>query len=222
MNDGVTVYRLRIGCNSLRLRGAGFLGVGGQQFHGHTRGGRYPGFHVPLGVGSVQCVQLGLGGVELLGLGFQIVVIGIFCTLTGQAVSNDAVYFVLREGAGLLLHSGCSGNGFLMHSFVHGCVLSRPVPRPCTVYIHPHPPPLGMIGRSEKALWKNRCVYFNPTPSKGDLQNFPVCKSALDGTGSPGSRGGGPSPPHARPCANNDLSGKNYSKAARLRLKSKA
>ena len=127
-------------------------------------------------LGSVQCVQLGLCGVELLGLGFQIVVIGILCALTGQAVGNNAVYLGLCEGARLLLLSGCSGNGFLIYSFTHGVI---PFPAySVAVYgsIHPHPHKRG--DRLSKAL----------------LKKIAVCKSALTALRVAEGTGGGPSP----------------------------
>ena len=62
-----------------------------------------------------------------------------------------------------LLHSGCSGNGFLMHSFVPWLMNSFPglFRGRVRYYIHPHPPPLGMYMHIllQKALWqKSLCV----------------------------------------------------------------
>ena len=119
----VWVSRIRV-CklhDSLCLSGAGFLGLLGQQLSGAASGSGYTGKHFFPGSGTVQLIQLSLYSVTLFGLGFQVVVIGVFCTLTVQAFGDDRVHLVLREGAPGLLFYGSSGGGrFLLYSFIHG------------------------------------------------------------------------------------------------------
>ena len=109
--------------NSLRLCGAGFFRVTGQQFSRAAGCSCHAGDHIAPGVCTVQCIQLRLGGIVLACLGFQVIVISILCAFTAQAVSNDAVYLLLREGARLLLLSGCSSTAscvtvsFMVYSF---------------------------------------------------------------------------------------------------------
>ena len=125
--------------------GAALLGVAGKQFGRHAGGGRHLAADVPQGVGPGQAVQLllqlcgllvcllqlGLArflcGIELLCLGFQIVVVGVFGALPAQPVGDDGVHLGLGEGALIvLLPLGSGGGGFLVYSFCHsGKFLSR-------------------------------------------------------------------------------------------------
>ena len=124
--------------------GAALLGVAGKQFGGHTGGGRHLAAKLPQGVGLGHAVQLllqlcgllvcllqlGLArflcGIELLCLGFQIVVVGVFGAFPAQPVGDDGVHLGLGEGALRLLPLGSGGGGFLMYSFCHsGKFLSR-------------------------------------------------------------------------------------------------
>lgn len=72
----------------------------------------------------VCLLQLGLArflrGLELLGLGLQIVVVGVFGAFPAQPVGDDGVHLGLGEGALRLLPLGSGGSGFLMYSFCHG------------------------------------------------------------------------------------------------------
>lgn len=107
--------------DSLCLSGAGFLGLLGQQLSGAASGSGYTGKHFFPGSGTVQLIQLSLYSVTLFGLGFQVVVIGVFCTLTVQAFGDDCVHFILCESApGLLLH-GSSGGGRSLQSGRGAC-----------------------------------------------------------------------------------------------------
>ena len=149
MQRRAAVFNLGIPCgllalcesrNSLCLCGAGFFRVAGQQFSRTAGCSCHAGEHIAPGVCTVQCIQLCLCGIVLACLVFQIIVISILCAFTAQAVSNNAVYLLLREGARLLLLSGCSGTGFLCYSFIHGGSFlgqsagRKPVLDQCTVF----------------------------------------------------------------------------------------